>query len=410
MSLFTTNQLEILKLAPCGENPDLPKWLQRMWDEGPGPDGWGRVDEITDQDGVGAPLDGLVWYEMSHQGDIYAPAAIIVPFYCKLIDKYPSFCHKELLSQICHAEFSRQQHWWPENQEHFTPEVKDDYQNSLRVLRKHLIGQLEMVDDNTKDGYQYAESILTLIALSAKKKWLSALARMGKPLVDHKGVLAHEVVEASYQLSLEDLPTSLLREHENWDKRLKANSQNLIPPKSWPSDTADKSSLRIERLWGTPEIEQQLSDLLIATVAAGGSVGFMHPVAPAEAKAFWTQVLQDAANGQRVIFGAWEADQLLGTVTLIVGLPPNQPHRAEIAKMMTHPQARGRGIASRLMQAAEAEAVARGKKLLVLDTASDEGAGPFYQKLGFTLTGEIPDFALKPYGGLTGTLFYWKKI
>lgn len=91
-------------------------------------------------------------------------------------------------------------------------------------------------------------------------------------------------------------------------------------------------------------------------------------------------------------------------------MPPNQPHRAELAKMMTHPQARGQGIARRLVQVALAEAQARGKTLIVLDTAADEGAGPFYEKLGFTLAGEIPDFALKPHGGLTGTLFYWKGL
>ena len=154
----------------------------------------------------------------------------------------------------------------------------------------------------------------------------------------------------------------------------------------------------------------QLAEVLIATVAAGGSVGFMHPVSPAQAQAFWQAALSEADAGNRVIFGAWDGQCLLGTVTLLVTMPPNQPHRAEIAKMMTHPQARQRGIATRLIQAAEAEAAARGKTLLVLDTAADEGAGPFYEKLGYSLSGEIPDFALKPHGGLTGTLFFWKKL
>lgn len=160
----------------------------------------------------------------------------------------------------------------------------------------------------------------------------------------------------------------------------------------------------------TPETVDQLTDVLISTVAAGGSVGFMHPVSMEEARAFWQKALQDAAEGHRVIFGAWEDAKLRGTVTLITGMPPNQPHRAEIAKMMTHPDARQRGIATRLIQAAEAEAAARGKTLLVLDTASDEGAGPFYRKMGYSLSGEIPDFALKPHGGLTGTLLYWKRL
>ena len=168
--------------------------------------------------------------------------------------------------------------------------------------------------------------------------------------------------------------------------------------------------IEIRTLSNTPETVDQLTDVLISTVAAGGSVGFMHPVSPAQAQAFWQAALSEADAGNRVIFGAWDGQCLLGTVTLLVTMPPNQPHRAEIAKMMTHPQARQRGIATRLIQAAEAEAAARGKTLLVLDTASDEGAGPFYEKLGYSLSGEIPDFALKPHGGLTGTLFYWKKL
>ena len=168
--------------------------------------------------------------------------------------------------------------------------------------------------------------------------------------------------------------------------------------------------IEIRTLTDTPVTIEQLTELLIATVAAGGSVGFMHPVAPEEARAFWTGVLRDAAAGHRIIFGAWEGQRLLGTVTLLTAMPPNQPHRAEIAKMMTHPGARGHGIATRLIQVAEAEAVARGKTLLVLDTAAEEGAGPFYEKLGYTLTGEIPEFALKPHGGLTGTLLYWKRL
>ncbi|RJF73020.1 GNAT family N-acetyltransferase [Deinococcus cavernae] len=170
------------------------------------------------------------------------------------------------------------------------------------------------------------------------------------------------------------------------------------------------STPEIHPLTNTPQTLAHLAEVLIATVAAGGSVGFMHPVSPAQAQAFWQAALSEADAGNRVIFGAWDGQRLLGTVTLLTAMPPNQPHRAEIAKMMTHPQARQRGIATRLIQAAEAEAAARGKTLLVLDTASDEGAGPFYEKMGYSLSGEIPEFALKPHGGLTGTLFYWKKL
>jgi ribosomal protein S18 acetylase RimI-like enzyme len=95
---------------------------------------------------------------------------------------------------------------------------------------------------------------------------------------------------------------------------------------------------------------------------------------------------------------------------LLLSLPPNQPHRAEIAKMMTRLSHRHRGIASALMRAAEKLAIERGRTLLVLDTAVDEGASGLYENLGFNLTGIIPDYALRPHGGLTGTMIYWKRI
>jgi ribosomal protein S18 acetylase RimI-like enzyme len=101
---------------------------------------------------------------------------------------------------------------------------------------------------------------------------------------------------------------------------------------------------------------------------------------------------------------------LAGTVTLLLEWPPNQPHRAEIAKLMTRPSHRGRGVAAALMRAAEAQAVQRARTLLVLDTATEGGAAGLYERLGWSLAGEIPDFALKPHGGLTGTLIYWKRI
>jgi ribosomal protein S18 acetylase RimI-like enzyme len=101
---------------------------------------------------------------------------------------------------------------------------------------------------------------------------------------------------------------------------------------------------------------------------------------------------------------------LVGTVTLLLDCPPNQPHRGEIAKMMTSVGFRGRGIARALMLEAQRIARERGRSLLTLDTASEEGAGPFYDKLGFVRVGEIPDYAYKPHGGLCGTIIYYKRI
>ena len=160
----------------------------------------------------------------------------------------------------------------------------------------------------------------------------------------------------------------------------------------------------------TPDIRQQLREILVEVVANGGSVSFMHPLEPEAADAFWDAALAAAKRGERVVLGAWDGDILAATVTMLLDCPPNQPHRAEIAKLMTRSSHRGRGLAAALMRAAEDEAVRRHRSLLVLDTATDGGAAGLYEGLGYTRAGEIPDYALKPHGGLTGTLLYWKRI
>jgi ribosomal protein S18 acetylase RimI-like enzyme len=168
--------------------------------------------------------------------------------------------------------------------------------------------------------------------------------------------------------------------------------------------------MHIAPLSDTPDVIDSLSDILIEVVAGGGSVSFMHPLSRANARAFWQDSLAAAANGKRIVLGAWEGKRLTGTLTLLLDCPPNQPHRAELAKMMTRPDYRGCGIASALAREAEQMAIAHGKTLLVLDTASDGGASGLYEGLGFIYAGEIPDYALKPHGGLTGTRLYWKRL
>lgn len=166
----------------------------------------------------------------------------------------------------------------------------------------------------------------------------------------------------------------------------------------------------IEALSAAPATVAMLSEMLIEVVGDGGSVGFMHPLPPETAAGFWERSLAAADRGERVVLGAWDGPLLAGTVTLILDSPVNQQHRAEIAKMMTRISHRGRGIAAALLQQAEALAVQHQRTLLVLDTATDGGASGLYEGLGYTLTGEIPDYALKPHGGLTGTKIYWKRV
>ncbi|MCF7644923.1 GNAT family N-acetyltransferase [Bacillus subtilis] len=160
----------------------------------------------------------------------------------------------------------------------------------------------------------------------------------------------------------------------------------------------------------TPAQLTMLCNLLIETVASGGSVSFLHPLEPADAENFWRDVLESADQGERIILGAYDGERLAGTVSLVLVQTPNQPHRAEISKLMTSVDYRGQGVATLLMQAAEALARDHKRTHLVLDTASDSNAVSLYEKLGFLRAGEIPDFALNPFGELTGTIIFWKNL
>jgi len=168
--------------------------------------------------------------------------------------------------------------------------------------------------------------------------------------------------------------------------------------------------VEIVPLRSSPEMIAGLAALLVEAVASGGSVSFMHPLAPEVAAAFWRKSLAAADAGERVVLGAMEGGELVATVTLHLDCPPNQPHRGEIAKMMTRRSHRRRGIARALMLQAERIAQERGRTLLTLDTATDDGAGPLYEQLGYVRAGVIPDYALKPHGGLQGTTIYWKRL
>lgn len=170
------------------------------------------------------------------------------------------------------------------------------------------------------------------------------------------------------------------------------------------------SKFDIAVLTGQPQVISALADLLIEIVANGGSVSFMHPLSPEKARSFWESSFASVGRGERVVLGAFEYGELIGTVTLLLDCPPNQPHRAEIAKLMTRVDRRGQGIARNLVLTAERIAIERGRTLLNLDTAADEGAAGFYERLGFQRAGEIPDYAYKPHGGLTATIIYWKRI
>lgn len=154
----------------------------------------------------------------------------------------------------------------------------------------------------------------------------------------------------------------------------------------------------------------QLSDTLIEAVASGGSISFMHPVTKEKALAFWRKIAADVVNGERILLVARdERGEIVGTVQSVIALPENQPHRADIAKMMVHPRARRQGIAEALMKEIERLTFAAGKTVMVLDTETGQAASHLYAKLGWQVAGHIPDFALKPHGGLCSTTHMYKR-
>ena len=161
-----------------------------------------------------------------------------------------------------------------------------------------------------------------------------------------------------------------------------------------------------------PAEAEALADVTIDVVEGGASVGFMLPLSRERAVAFWRDAQASAARGERIVLVAEEmaTGRIDGTVTLLLATPDNQPHRAEIAKMQVHRRARRRGLGAALMRAAEAEALANGRSLLVLDTVTDSDASRLYASLGWIRVGEIPDYALWPQGGYCSTTFYYRRL
>lgn len=154
-----------------------------------------------------------------------------------------------------------------------------------------------------------------------------------------------------------------------------------------------------------------LADVLIDCVEGGASVSFMLPLSRKTALEFWTQVAHGVMRNERILLIAQYPDgQVVGTVQLITALPENQPHRADVAKMLVRRDARRQGIAGRLMMAVDEAARQAGKSVLVLDTVTDGDAQRLYQRAGWHRVGDVPNYALMPDGRLCGTTFFHKQL
>jgi GNAT superfamily N-acetyltransferase len=154
---------------------------------------------------------------------------------------------------------------------------------------------------------------------------------------------------------------------------------------------------------------RELTELLRDCVDGGASVGFMSPFCATKASAFWRRVADEAAQGKRALLVAQDAAGIVGTVQLILEQPENQPHRADLSKMLVHRRARRRGLGAALLRAAENLARDCGKTLLVLDTASGD-AERLYAKLGWLKVGVVPGYALLPHGGLCDTTYFYRVL
>jgi GNAT superfamily N-acetyltransferase len=154
----------------------------------------------------------------------------------------------------------------------------------------------------------------------------------------------------------------------------------------------------------------QLAEVLVDCVEGGASVSFMGPFSHGEALAFFRKVAASVAAGDTVLLAANLDDKIVGTVQLGLDTPPNQPHRADIKKMLVHRSARGHGIGAALMAEVEQEARRRGRWLVVLDTVPGENGHRLYLRAGWTQTGLVPDYALFPDGRLCDTAIMWKRL
>jgi len=156
---------------------------------------------------------------------------------------------------------------------------------------------------------------------------------------------------------------------------------------------------------------EALADVLIDCVEGGASVSFMLPLPREKAVAFWRKVADGVARGERVLLVAEDGEgQLLGTVQLILSMPDNQPHRADVAKMLVHRKARRRGVAQKLLAAVDDEARREGKTVLVLDTVTGSDAERLYERAGWQRVGVIPKYALMPTGEFCATTFFFKHL
>ncbi|MBL8751544.1 MAG: GNAT family N-acetyltransferase [Planctomycetes bacterium] len=153
-----------------------------------------------------------------------------------------------------------------------------------------------------------------------------------------------------------------------------------------------------------------LVDVLVDCVEGGASIGFVLPLTRERARSFWRRVAAEVETGERALLVAEDAEGVCGTVHLVVAMPDNQPHRADLVKMQVHRRARRSGLGAALVRAAENTARELGKTMLVLDAVTGGDAARLYERLGWIRVGDIPDYAVFPDGRPCGTTYYYRDL
>jgi GNAT superfamily N-acetyltransferase len=172
-----------------------------------------------------------------------------------------------------------------------------------------------------------------------------------------------------------------------------------------------EKSITIRRLTEVTDAQLQgLMDVLIDCVEGGASVSFMLPMTRAKARSFWAKVAEGVQRGERALLVAEDGGAIVGTVQLVLDQPENQPHRADVAKMLVHRRVRRRGAGAALLAAVDRVAAEEGKSVLVLDTVSDSDAARLYVRHGWEICGAIPDYAHLPAGGLVSTTYMYRRV
>ena len=152
-----------------------------------------------------------------------------------------------------------------------------------------------------------------------------------------------------------------------------------------------------------------LSSLLTDAVESGAGVSFMRDLSFDRAREWWSKIFAESSS-KAVILAARDERGVVGTVQLQPSWAPNQPHRADVAKLIVHRRARGKGVARALMRELERYAIEEGFTLLLLDTCKDSVAERLYSSTGWTRVGVVPNFALNPDGSLCDTFFFYKQL